>query len=313
MSIHRKFRVFGIRQISRFIGFLETTMQPRPQEQLLGSFRLVATSMLSTDIAVDGSDTHKVVPAPDRKTRNVHLVKETSAIFVGPVTVVGGMGKPLGQQFPILFGNSSNLIKRFKSFWTGRSADAVAFMKQAQPCIDHILSRKMRLLSHRQKVLREACLGTSKGPYFSGRPWLSSQPFHQIVTILSFTPAERSIPAPHSFGFLRPSKIGQDGDVSPCAGQPGKILLSPGVIGIGISLFEQHGPGAISRRSIDIGRQSHSIPHGDHDMGFRHSSQINGIGSAEPWRPKENSSEDCENVRRKSHLHPFPSFPISII
>ena len=158
--------------------------------------------MLSTDVTVDRPDTHEVVPASDGKTGDVHLVKEPGAVLVGPVTVVGWMSKPFSQQLAILLRDSRHLVERLESFRASRAADAVSLVKQTQARIDHVLCGQMWRTSHRQKILCKSRLRTAERPDFAGRPGLGAQPFDQIVTIFAFTPAERSITAPVSFGLL---------------------------------------------------------------------------------------------------------------
>ena len=97
MSIHRKFGVLGILHFVGLVGLFETTVQPWSDQQLLSSQRAWSAAVLPANVAVDRADAHEVVPASNGKAGDIHLVVKTSAVFIGPVAVVGRMPKPLGQ------------------------------------------------------------------------------------------------------------------------------------------------------------------------------------------------------------------------
>jgi hypothetical protein len=74
--------------------------------------------MLPTHIAINGTHAHEIVPAPHGETGDVHLIEKTGAILVSPVAVIGGMSKPFGEQFPVVFGNAGRFIERLEaSVW----------------------------------------------------------------------------------------------------------------------------------------------------------------------------------------------------
>ena len=235
--------------------------------------------MLPSHIAINGTHAHEIVPAPYGETGDIHLIEKTGAILVSPVAVVGGVSKPFGEQFPVMFGNAGCFIECLEAFWPGDSANPIPFMKQAQSRIDHVLSGQMGGAGHRQKVLCESRLGTAERPNLPGRPGLRSQPFDQIVSIFTLTPAQGPVTTPVPFRFLGSAKIGQDGDVSPCFCQLSKILPGSRIVRIGVSLFEQHRPRSITRWRVKIGRESHAIPHGNHFVLFADPTEIRGVGS----------------------------------
>src|SRR5262249_9122027 len=73
MVFHREASVLRIREVPHDVHVLESTMEPRTNQQLLPAARIFAAEVLAANITVDRANAHEVVPTPDRKTRDVHL------------------------------------------------------------------------------------------------------------------------------------------------------------------------------------------------------------------------------------------------
>src|SRR5579872_1292332 len=178
--------ILGISQFSDLVGVLSlvAAVQPRAEYELLFASRSRAAAVLSPDVAFDRPHAHEIVPASDREAGDVHFVDEARAIFIGPIRVIGGVREPLGEQLPIFPWIAADGVQGLKALRSRRSANSVAFLKQAESCIDHVLTDQMRRLSHREKILREARLRAAERPDLSGRPRLPGQPLDRVVSVL---------------------------------------------------------------------------------------------------------------------------------
>src|SRR4051812_16608987 len=97
-------------------------------------------------------------------------------------------------------------------------------------------------LSYRQEILSIPRLRASDGPDLSGGPRLRGKPFDQVVSILAFTPGQRSIAAPFSFGELRTSKIRCNHYAAQFLGEVARVSLRGRDIAACIPLLEHHRP-----------------------------------------------------------------------
>ena len=267
-------RVFRIREFCNFEAFVETSVEPRPDDQLLLAARVLATVMLPSLKARDGTLVHKVVPASDCEAWYVHLCKVERTVFVLPIVIEVRMHQPFLKQPIVVFRIATVASQRFKACRTIGAADAIPFMKQAESCIDHVLCRQMRRLSDCKKVLSIAGLRTAERPDLAGTPWLSSQPFTGVVSILQFAPAECSISNPCAFGFMR-SAIVHHRDNITGLGKSGGGLASSRAADISISLLEQRRPRSLPLWKIEIRRKMLPVTHWDHLMFLCHRSQVN--------------------------------------
>src|SRR5437667_9859716 len=150
--------------------------------------------MLPSDVALNRTDAHEVVPAANGEARYVHSVEKPCAVLFGPVAVVSGVLEPFSRQLAVVLGDSRYLVHRLEPFGASGPAYAIALVVEAQSGVDHVLRRQMRRLCDGEKVLGEPSLRTSERPDLSGRPRLCPQPFHQVISILQRTPAQPSVP-----------------------------------------------------------------------------------------------------------------------
>src|SRR5581483_8609078 len=100
--------------------------------------------MLSADKALHRADAHVVIPTADGEAWDVHLLEVASAIFVSPIIVVVGMSKPLVHQAAIVIGLAADGRHPLEPLWLRGAANPIAFMKQAQARVNHVLTRQMR-------------------------------------------------------------------------------------------------------------------------------------------------------------------------
>src|SRR2546426_4813283 len=159
--------------------------------------------MLPSDVALDRTDAHEVIPATNGEARHVHSVEKPCAVLFGPVAVIRGMLEPFSHQLAVVLWDSRHLVHRLEPLGTSGPADAITLVVEAQSGVDHVLRRQMRRLRDGGKVLSEPRLRTSERPALSRRPRLFPEPFHPGISILQHTPTPRTGAAPHAFGFFR--------------------------------------------------------------------------------------------------------------
>ncbi len=227
VRLHRELRVLGVGEFAGPVGFLVAAVEPGADEELLLAAGARSAAVLASDVAVDRADAHEVVPASDRETGDVHLVEESRAVFIGPIAVVGGVTEPFGHKLAVVFGDAGDLVHCLEPLGSGGAADAIAFVKQAEASVDHVLGREVRRLGDREEVLREAGLGAAEGSDLAGGPGLDGQPLDEVVAVFLLAPAEGAVAAPDAFGFLRAAEVGEDGDVTALA-RRAKYFWVPG-------------------------------------------------------------------------------------
>ena len=167
MIIHKKLRVVRIDHLVCFVGFLESAVQPRADQKLLCPFRIRSTLMLATNITINGTNRHKIIPTPNREAGHIHFRKMFGAIFIRPIGIICRMFEPFFKQLHVIFGVSRNRVHCFESGGPGSATNSVTFMKKAKASIDHILANKMRRLRNSEKILCKTSLGTTKRSDFT--------------------------------------------------------------------------------------------------------------------------------------------------
>ena len=115
-----------------------------------------------------------------------------------PVVVVVRMLEPFAQQREVVVRVAADRGHRLEPLRPRRAADAIAFVEQAQPGVDHVLADQMRRLRDGEKVLREAGLRAAERADLPGGPRLRREPFADVVAVLLLAPAERPIADPRS-------------------------------------------------------------------------------------------------------------------
>src|SRR5438067_1661438 len=158
-------------------------MQPRSDQELLPVAGVRTALMMPALKTQDGALVHEVVPASDRKAGDIHLVEVQGAILLPPIVVVGGMAKPLFQEPAVVLRTAANLVHGQKSLRPGRAANAITFLKQTQPRIDHVLAFQMRWLRDGQKVLGISTLRAAERSD-AGAPRLLGEPFARVIAVL---------------------------------------------------------------------------------------------------------------------------------
>ena len=256
-------RVVGIHQIADFVSLVQPAVQPGANDQLLLAAGIGAALMLPALEAGDRALVHEVVPTADREAGDVHFVEMQRAILVPPVVVVGRMAEPLLQQAAVVVRIAAVRGHSQEPLRPGGAADAVAFVKQAEARIDHVLAFQVRRLRNGQKVLGVASLRAAERADLARAPRLLGEPFARVVAVLQLAPAQRPVADPGSFRQVRAAEVDQRDDIARL-GQLCRCLPRGRSAQVGIALLEQGRPRALARRQVQIGRKSLAVAHRDH-------------------------------------------------
>lgn len=195
------------------------------------------------------------------------------AVFGLPVFVIVGVAGPFFQQAIVIGGVATDLSQRAKAVGASGSADAIAFMKEAQSGIDHVLCCEVRWLGDSEEVLYVASLRTAERADFSGAEGLRSEPFAEVVAVAVFSPAECAIANPCPFGSPCAAVVDHGDDIA-ATGKAGGGAAGTFTANVGVALFEEDWPGAFTGRKVQVCGELCAVAHGDQLMLFANGRKI---------------------------------------
>lgn len=201
-----------------------------------------------------------------------------------PVGVIVGVLVPSLEEARVVFGVSAVLSKIRKALVSSDSSDAVAFVKQAESSVDHVLAGEVRRVGGGEEVLGKAALRTTKGTDFTGAPRLSGEPLAGIVTVLRFAPAQSEVAISNvrSFTLLSASKVNH-GDGEPFSGEISGSFAGSCAGQVGVALLKDGGERFLGCGAVQVGGEVGSVRHWNPDMFLSDVLQIEGREGFGGW------------------------------
>ena len=226
------------------LRLVQPAVQPGADEELLLAARVWAALVLPADEAGDRALAHEVVPVPIVKQGTFILSKWSEQSSSPPVVVVVRMAKPLFHEPAVVVGIAADVVHRLEALGPRGAADAIAFLKQAQAGIDHVLADEMRRLRDGEEVLGEAALRAAERADLAGHHGCLASHSHGVVAVLQLAPAEGAVADPGSFGEVGAAEVDEGDDVAG-RGELGGGLASAGAAQVGVALLEDGRPGPL--------------------------------------------------------------------